>query len=90
MIDKENTKVIMEKLRDKFLKAINEFCRDNPKQGIILPISTLIGTITVLLSMSDRDVKFDNEIIKHAEKFIFETHILLEKIDNERKNNNQH
>lgn len=76
----EKIKILMELLRDKFLKIIDEFCKENKGESILIPFSAMIGSITGILSLMDENNKFDKEIMKYTEKFLFETSDLMDKI----------
>lgn len=78
----------MAKLKDKFLKNINQFCKENPGQSLTDPIASLIGTIHVILNIADRKNIFSDEISKNTEKFLSNTLYLFDDI--QRENINEH
>ncbi len=84
MTDENKLNFLMEKLRDKFLKDINQFCKENQGEGILVPLSTLVGTAFVILSMADSKDKFTEELADYSEKVLNHTIYLMEKIQNER------
>ena len=77
---KLNEKKLLETLRDKFLHDINQFLKHNKETHIIIPLSSLIGTSVVLLSMADRDNKFSTEIENYIKISLNEGVHLMEKI----------
>ena len=84
----KNDKELMEILRDKFLKDINEFFKKNEGTSIFIPLSSLLGTVGVLLSMADRSGKFSSEIENYIETSFFKPTILMEKILKENRSIN--
>jgi len=70
------------KLRDIFLKNIDDFFKEYKSENIMTPITTLLGTVIILLGGMDKNNKFGDDLIKHTENMLNDTILLLEKISN--------
>lgn len=78
----KNMNIRMSKLRDQFLKNIDDFFKENPQENILTPIATLLGSVIVLLGGYDTNNKFQNELVNLTEKMLNDSMSLLEKIAN--------
>lgn len=68
------------KLRDVFLKNIDNFFKENPQENILTPITVLLGTVIAILGVMDKNDKYQDELVNHTEKMLNDTISLLEKI----------
>lgn len=72
----------MDDLRNKFLKNIDDFFKENPQEEILTPICTLLGAIMLLLNRFDfnHHNKFEDEILQHTEKMLNDNISFFKKI----------
>lgn len=84
----KDEKELLEILRDKFLRDINQFLKMNKGTSIFVPLATLVGTSLVLLRIADKKNKFSVEIDNYSKVSLHEGVDLMEKILKENKSEN--
>lgn len=76
----DNTEKLMEILIDRFLKNIDNFLKKHEGTNIFIPLLCLLGTSSVLLSITDKNNKFSKEIEEYIRNTFDQPYKLMEKI----------
>jgi hypothetical protein len=76
----KSLKIRATKLREVFLKNIDNFFKENPQENILTPITVLLGTVITILGGMNKNNKHKDELVNHTEKMLHDTISLLEKI----------